>query len=354
MRVLTAPSDIRDLTGEWLTTVLHDVSDGARVTDLIAVPIGLGNVATSVRLVPSWDRPTPAPSSLVAKVPATAPESRSTGFATRTYQLEAAFYNELAGSLWVHRPACFFAHCDPEHETYVVLLEDMSPAEPGDQVAGCSPEDAAAAMPELAALHAPLWGAEDLLALKWLDRPTAESLSATIDLVPALYSGFVDRYRERLEPDVLQLAERLMGSLESYLVDRPQPWTVVHGDFRLDNLLFGGPRVVVIDWQTVKIGAGMSDVSYFVGSALHPEDRRQHEANLVRSYYSFLTEMGVSLAWGDCWDGYRRYCFDGLLMGIVASMLVTRSSRSDDMFMAMANRHARQAIDLGSTEFLVP
>ena len=37
---------------------------------------------------------------------------------------------------------------------------------------------------------------------------------------------------------------------------------------------------------------------------------------------------------------------DGLLMGMFASMLVTRTERGDDMFMAMVNRHGHQLLDL--------
>jgi Phosphotransferase enzyme family len=352
MPVLTVPRGRDDLTAEWLTAALSEASDGARVESLIGIPIGHGNVATSVRLIPTWDRPTPAPPSVVAKVPSSEEASRAAGFATRTYELEAAFYNELAGTVWVNRPACYLARYDPDALGYVVLLEDLAPAEAGDQIDGCSPGDAAAAMPELAALHAPRWGDPRLLDLAWLDRPTPEAARAMADFLPTLFGGFVDRYRDRVEPQTLAVSERLMASLEGYLSDRPYPWTIAHGDFRLDNLLFGGPRVVVVDWQTVKIGVGLSDVSYFIGSALLPEDRRQHEANLVRAYHSFLTDFGVDLPWGQCWEGYRRYCFDGLLMAMAASMLVTRTPRSDDMFMVMVNRHGRQALDLGSEDFL--
>jgi hypothetical protein len=228
----------------------------------------------------------------------------------------------------------------------------MSPAEAGDQVAGCTPADAAAVMPELAALHAPRWGDPTLLDVPWLDRPTPESVRPVAEFVPALYPGFVDRYQHRLAPDVVALGERVMGQLGRYLHDRPGPWTLTHGDFRLDNLLFGRPRVAVVDWQTVRIGPGLSDVSYFIGSALLPEDRRDHECTLVRAYHRHLGSSGVELPWADCWAGYRRYSLDGLVMGIAASMLVGRSERSDDMFMAMVNRHAVQALDLGAEEFL--
>jgi len=35
-------------------------------------------------------------------------------------------------------------------------------------------------------------------------------------------------------------------------------------------------------------------------------------------------------------------------MDIIAAMMVQRTERGDEMFAAMANRHARHAIDLGS------
>lgn len=348
----TVPRGIEDLTPEWLTEALSGVSDGATVTDLVAIKIGQGNIAESVRLVPTYDTVTPAPASVVAKVPSSEEISRATGFATRTYELEAAFYNELADTVWVNRPRCYVADYDLEGGRYTVVLEDLAPAEPGDQVAGCSPEDAAAVIPELAALHAPRWADPTLLDLAWLDRPVPASTEGSVALITAVFPSFVDRYRDRLDPEVLALTERLMGSLASYAVDRPGPWTMIHGDFRLDNLLFGGPRVAVLDWQTVKIGPGLSDVAYFIGSALDREARRDHEAALVRVYHQQMEAAGVDLAWTDCWEGYRRYSFDGLIMGVVASMLVTRTKRSDDMFMAMVGRHGRQALDVGAVEFL--
>ena len=352
MSVLNAPAGATGLSPEWLTEALAPVSDGARVTQLSATPIGLGNVADSLRLIPVWDRPTPAPASLVAKVPSSDPVSRSAGFSTRTYELEVAFYNELAHTVWVNRPRCYLARFDPAAEAYVVLLEDLAPAEAGDQIAGCRAGEAAAAVAELAALHAPRWGDPTLLDLEWLDRPSPDAARQTAEGVGALFGGFVDRYRDRLEPGVLEVSERLMGSLERYLAARPGPWSVLHGDFRLDNLLFGGPRVAVLDWQTVRIGAPLCDVAYFIGSALLPEARRQHEAGLVEAYRLALAGAGVDLPADRCWEDYRRFAFDGLIMAVAASMLVARTARSDDMFMAMANRHGRQAIDLGSAEFL--
>ncbi len=352
MPVLTVPRRMSDLTGGWLSLALAGVADGAQVTDLFVVPVGDGRGADTVRLVPIWDRPTAAPASVVAKVPSSEEASRRRGFASRTYELEVAFYNQLAATVWISHPRCYLAHYDLARESYVVLLEDMAPAAAADQVPGCTPQDAAAVMPELAALHAPRWGDPDLLDIAWLDRPTSDSVGPAAELVTASYPGFVDRYRAGLDPVVLPLCERLMGVLASYLADRLGPWTVLHGDFRLENVLFGHPRVTVVDWQAVKIGPALSDVACFIGSALPSEVRRAHEHDLLRTYHRHLATGGVDLAWDECWDGYRRYSLDGLLAVIAAALRGARSERSDDVLLATINRHARQASDLGAAEFL--
>jgi hypothetical protein len=352
MQLVTVPRGVEDLTPGWLTAALSNVSEGARATDLTLARVGKGDIAEVVRLVPVWDRPTSAPSSVVAKVPARSGVSRTADFATRTYEIEAGFYNDLAGSLKVNRPHCYLARYDPEQGAYVVLLEDLAPAEAGDQVAGCDASDAAAVMPELAALHAPRWGDASLLDLDWLDRPDPNKLQGMVDLVPVLFKGFVAEYGDRVDPEVLDVGRYLMDHLQTYLLDRPRPWSVLHGDFRLDNILFGGPRVVVVDWQTVKLGPPMADVAYFLGSALSEDERRTHEHALVRSYHYHLGVASVDVGFTECWEGYRRYAFDGLITGIAASMVVTRTPRSNEIFLAMVNRHGRQALDLGSADFL--
>jgi hypothetical protein len=352
MSVLTVPRGIRDLTGEWLAAALADRADGAQVTDLVAIPIASGRVSDSVRLVPTWDRPTAAPASVVAKVPSSDEISRLTGFATRTFEREATFYRDVAATVGVSRPTCYFAHYSRPQAGYVVLLEDMFPAGPGDPIAGCSPPEAAAVMPELAALHSPRWGDPALLDLTWLEQPASESVRARAELVPSLFGAFVDRYAARLDEELIRLCERVMGALDRYLADRAGPWTLLHSDLRPDNLLFGPPRVTVVDWRTVKVGPGLSDVSYFIGSSLLPEMRRDFESELVRAYHRHLESGGVDLAWDDCWQGYRRYSLDGLVMAITALVLDALPARRDQVSLTMLRRHGCQALDLGAEEFL--
>jgi hypothetical protein len=58
------------------------------------------------------------------------------------------------------------------------------------------------------------------------------------------------------------------------------------------------------------------------------------------------------LAEEDCFAEYRRLAFGGVLMVLVASMIVERTERGDDMFMAMLARHCQQALDLESEALL--
>jgi len=57
--------------------------------------------------------------------------------------------------------------------------------------------------------------------------------------------------------------------------------------------------------------------------------------------------------WDACWTDYRKGVFAGFFVTVIASMIVERTERGDEMFLTMARRHARHAIDLGSDEFLV-
>jgi hypothetical protein len=350
-------NSVETLTPAWLTDALAPLLGDTRVLDVACTPVGTGQMSDCVRLTPTYDAPTAAPGSLIAKLPAADPTSRATAGALRNYEIEVSFYRQLAPHLPVRAPRCYHAHLDATATDFVLLLEDVASARQGDQLSGCSIEQAAIAVEELPRLHAPRWGDPGLARLDWLHRDSEEATVFTSQLVMGLFAGFCDRYAARVDADIIALGERLMARLQTYLAGRPGPWTVAHGDFRLDNLLFGtddaGPPVVVVDWQTVTHGPGISDLSYFLGAGLLPEDRRSHERDLVRAYHDALRAAGASgLDWNECWAQYRRYAFAGLIMAIAASMLVEQTDRGDDMFVTMAQRHGRHAIDLEAEQLI--
>jgi aminoglycoside phosphotransferase (APT) family kinase protein len=347
-----AVSGVAGLDPEFLSRALAARLDGARVISVRATAVGTGQVSDSFRLRLGYDSPAALPGTLVAKVPAADPASRSAARAFRTYELEASFYGQLAPDLPVALPACYFASYDPEPDEYVVLLEDLAPASPGDQIAGITADQAALAIDELAALHAAGWDSQQLAGLPWLNRSSPASAALMTSAVASLYPAFRDRYAQRLRPETLPLIENFVAKTAAYLEARDGPRTIVHGDFRADNLLFGHNGPVVLDWQTCSFGAGISDLSYFLASSLQVPDRQRHEQDLVRRYHSGLASKGVAVSWAYCWNEYRRYAFGGIMMDIIAAMVVRQTERGDEMFCAMADRHARHAIDLDSLALL--
>jgi len=337
-----------DLTVEWCNAALRKRLGERRVVGLRTVSVGTGQVADTVRLHLEYDEPDAGPPTLVAKVPSADETSRAGAAATRTYEVEASFYRDLAAALPVRTPDCWYAAHDAATNAYVVVLEDVAPAQQGDQMRGCSVAEIAAAVDELALLHGPRWGDRTLLDLEWTRRPSADAAEATTALVTWAAESFREQYTGRLEPDTLALLDRFLPRLGDYIAHAPEPWTIVHGDFRADNLLFGGDRVVVVDWQTVALGVGPSDLAYLLGASLMPDVRRSHEAELVDRYVAGLRAQCVDVDRDNVWTQYRRYAFGGLIMAIVAQALVRRTDRGDDMFITMADRHARQALDLDS------
>jgi hypothetical protein len=348
------------VTAPWLTQVLHraGVLDHGEVVAFETEVVGTGQMADSVRLRLRYDGDAAgAPASVVGKFTAADETSRSTGIAMRTSEVEVRFYQQVASTVGVRTPRCYDADVDPTTAEFVLILEDMAPARPGDQVAGCSVDEAALALTELAALHAPRWGDPTLDRLEWLNRRSDESNGAGAALLPVLFEGFVARYGDLLDDPVLDVGRRLMPHIGAYLHHQGRPWTVQHADYRLDNLLFGtsagAAALSVVDWQTAVLGPGAADVSYFLGAGPSVDDRRRHEENLVRAYHAALVAGGVGdYTFDACFTDYRRYAYAGYLMAVGASMMVERTARGDDMFLAMARGHAVQIIDLESHELI--
>ena len=131
-----------DLTPSWLTGALtvSRVLDGARVVNVTFHPIGTGQMCDCVRLDVDYDRPTDAPRSIVAKLPAADETSRATAKALHSYETEVRFYQQLAAELPIRTPHAYYAEIDVESASFVLLLEDLAPARQGDQLRGCSVE----------------------------------------------------------------------------------------------------------------------------------------------------------------------------------------------------------------------
>ena len=186
---------------------------------------------------------------------------------------------------------------------------------------GATIEQATLALAELARLHAPAFGdavdgAGGLAEPRVADEPGADRRSCMPD------SSTDTAIRSR--PQHRAVCERLVAGFDAYLDAEgagDRIMGLVHGDYRLDNMLFGQPgadrALTVVDWQTVTWGPAMTDVAYFLGCALPTELRREHYDALLRAYHEALgPDAGISL--DEVRDGVRRQSFFGVMMAIVS------------------------------------
>lgn len=345
----------------WLTAALRRAGalpQDVAVTGFDAETVGTGQVGRNVRFRLELSHPAEgAPESVVGKFPSSDPVSRATGVAQGNYLKEVRFYQELAPTVDIRTPRCFFAAFAPATSGFVLLMEDLAPARQGDQIAGCSVDEAALALAELAKLHAPRWDDPVLDGLDWINRRSPEAAQIVQALYTSVWPGFVARYGDRLPPEVLAAAERLGPRLATWMMQPEGPRAVTHGDYRLDNMLFGTPEgghpLAVVDWQTPGHGPPVADASYFLGAGLPPAERRRHERDLLREYHRRLVAGGVQgYDFERCFEDYRRFAWSGVVMAVCASMIVGQSERGDAMFLAMAERHGTHALDLDAEDFL--
>lgn len=343
-QVIERPSD---LTASWLAAVIGT----GPIADFSVERIGTGQMSECYRVRLTYaEGPSDGPESVVLKVAATDPVSRQTGLALGLYEREVRFYGDIAPGLGGPIAPCYHAAVDTSTGVFDLLLGDAGPAVVGDEIAGATVEQAHLGAVELGRLHGPLLGDASLAEAPWLNREAPLSQA----MITPLYDGFVDRYGDQIAPEHRVVCERLVAAFDGYLAqegevsERGRLQGLVHGDYRLDNMLFGTDgadrALTVVDWQTVSWGPALTDLAYFLGGALPTDDRRQHYDALLRAYHEALGPR-APLTLADVADGVRRQSFFGVMMAIVSPMLVERTDRGDRMFMTMLQRHCDHVLD---------
>jgi hypothetical protein len=347
-----------DVTPDFLTEVLRDrgwIGDAA-VVDAPAETVGAGLMGVCARYDLRLDREVPgAPRSVVGKF-AARDETAREFMASSGYRNELCFYQHFASRVSIGAPRCAHAAIDDDG-WFTLVLEDCAPMEPGDQLRGCTLEQVDAAVRELVGLHAPLWDSPELDTHACFGDRAAVEPELLVAGLQAVVPGFLDRYATAFAPDEIAFYERFGRSAGSWFAARPAGRSLVHSDYRPDNLLFSRPgtepKVAVVDWQGFSRGCALSDVSFLIGNALAPEVRRAHEERLVRTYHDALVDAGVSsYSFDECWDEYGCSLLSALLTTIFGAMYGARTERGDRMFEVMGARHARQILDLDADRFL--
>ena len=345
---MTTPAvdTVEQIDAQWLTAGLRDGGIDATVRSLTSEPVGTGQMGSCFRLRIDYAAGE-GPQRLIVKLPAADLNSRAAG--SLSYRCETSFYREFAHLITARVPQCFLSVTDEANNGFTLLLEDVAPAEAGDQIAGCSIEAARAAAINIAGLHAPTWNSPSVRELDWAIPDLTAMPEFTGELLANATKQFLERYTvDRATASVLQ---RYSDEFVAWATGRREPYSMLHGDYRLDNLLFPKPdtpdRVIAVDWQVVSFGLPLRDVTLLVATGLSTSDRRAGERSIVDAYHRRLVELGVTDYDGEtCWEDYRYALFQAPFITVLGALVAQPTERGDRMFTVMAERSATAIADL--------
>ncbi len=317
-RTVPVPTGVAALTPEWLTEALREsghIRGDVAVTalDIAEVGVGRGYTCHTRRLTPTYDGPHQmAPATLIAKVPsriAVPDEFRANILAIQA--AEVHWYREMAPDCPVNTPVCYWSGISDGGDVSALLLEDLKGFRTTDQAAGATREEATLVVEGLARVHARWWADTGLLQKQWVRGPDYTGTYGQSRFA----SGWPAAQRllgGKLPPEFRRIGDALCERLgEVAVAAAASAWTLAHGDFRVENFLFGEPgsprAFCLLDWQAASRGSGLVDLGYFIGQSLQPESRRSHERELVDLYFDTLRASGI----GDynrtqCGSDYRR------------------------------------------------
>jgi hypothetical protein len=348
---MTIPRGPSDVTPAWLGSAL-----GADVRDVDVTPIGTGQTGATYRVAATYGTDQDLPGTFAIKLPAqddTVRERVALG-----YRSEVEFYTDVADNVCIPVPGCYFSDISDSGADFVLVLADMAPAVQGDQIAGCTPEEARLAVEALAGLHGPSWCDSTWLELSAISmpKPGDEAPAKGLGDVSVMAADItIDKLGARMSAEDKETLGAAMGLVTPWLLAEPKRYALMHGDYRLDNMLFDPDRtrITVVDWQTIGVGLPARDLAYFTATSLAPEARSEIEEDLVGRYHEALLGYGVTGYDADtCW---RDYC-----LGVIQAPLITglgfafaaSTERGDEMILTMLHRGCRAIRELGTLDLI--
>jgi len=327
---LSIPERLDDLTPAWLTAALRESGELAATGEVTAVEReilgeGAGFLGDIARLTLSYAGGE-GPPTVVAKLPKLA--NRAMGELLGAYERESCFYDELAADLPLSTPKMYYGDFDRDvaserqefalkladrtprflsgrvtqlglwvsgrkKRRYILLLEDIGDAVPGDQLTGISPERCATVLASIARMHAMFWNSPAVENRFWLI-PLSIDARIRNGLFKDSQPVFQERFAHLIDDGFARALAwaREHGEEGARRLDREAPVTLAHCDLRLDNVAFRDGEALVFDWQLVRRGPAAYDVAYFLSGAC-PDLTHEDEAELLRGYLGELENLGV-------------------------------------------------------------
>lgn len=281
------PRRLADVRIDWLTKVLGVRVDSVKHDDIGAGKGMMGDIFR-LHLGCSGD----ADRTIVAKFSADREDLRAAAKRAGIFEREINFYRKIAPVLRCRLPRSFGTWYDPVTAEFLILMENIDADREVNQVRGVTRSQAELVIKELAALHVPEADVSEFHDLFSLVSAPERRANQTIFVRNGWESV------RRLVPSEIspnrscdEMIELLIGAMD-YL--SAQPFYLLHGDARPDNLLFStdGGSVALIDWQGVALGPREWDIGYFLAQGLRVEDRRSWMSDLLDLYVSEYSTHG--------------------------------------------------------------
>jgi hypothetical protein len=354
MKEADHPRHLRDVTPGWITGCLRAAGVDAEVGSVTPEQIGegVGQMATLHRLRLRYASGT-GPECLVVKFPGEMEANLAIAAQFGLFRREVEFYRVAAARTTMALPKVYAAEIDPD-SSFVLLMEDLGHMRTGDQVAGLDEHEAAAGVDELVKLHVPFWG--DVNGGQYDFAPRVDALGQADvmhTILKVSWDGMNAQFGDAVPTEMQAVRERFQDAIPAmhdWLGSGPM--TLIHSDYRLDNLMLDGSgessSVVSIDWQGVLRSRGIEDVAFLLSQSMPAELRPLHERELVERYRLGLDAAGIHFYTPDTiWHEYRR-CVLYLWMYavIISGALDPTNPRARAMMRAIITRSAASIAQL--------
>jgi Ecdysteroid kinase-like family len=336
----------------WFSNMLrsggHLANDQA-VSSATPTRLGAGEGMASIlwRFALTYEQPTGAPTSVIVKLATDDPHRLFIMQSAKFYAREVRFYAELAADSPVRVPRCLHAAID-ETSMFILVLEDVGELRHVDQLAGCGFDDAVQALRTLAKFQARWWG-HDLSDLATTFIPMDDGFNQFV--VPMLHEQNWPAARnacpEAWPDDVSTFLDGFVDKVPQILGGLMGTTTLIHNDYRVDNLLWDGDEIVVLDFQMSSVASGLLDFAYFVGQSMPKELRKARFDDLLDAYLSELAANGVVLDRDVALDKYRCALVFGFMwpLGLMGSY-ETLDPRGRELARVMLDRHLAAVADV--------
>lgn len=315
MHQLSIPAGPEEITPAWFTAVFqaYDATAGTVVDvkmEIIGQDRGFTGIIARARLRYEGRKEEAAPASVVVKFPTAvrvtpsayrAAQQQNAEAARRYFERcarEVAFYQQIAPLSSLPIPRLYYGAANSATGHVILVLEDLESARGGDALDGCTPQEAALVVEQLANFHARWWQDPRLEMFSWLPVWGGDSQVAQKRYTQCI-GPFLQRFGSRVPEPALKLIDALAtnyGAVRSRLQQAPA--TMIHGDLHLDNILFSPPEhrpgITLLDWQSVARGRGAIDLALFLFDALKMPGHRTVENELLRRYHELLLAGGVT------------------------------------------------------------